>query len=455
MNIEDIDISKLFVSPLNVRKVVETDENLNELADNIKNNSLLNPLTVKFNKGTGMYEIIAGQRRFLACKKLSIAKIKCTILDANINEKDQIKISLIENVQREQMKISEKVKAYKKLYKSLYVNTKEETMELVAKQVNIGLPTIKKYLEITHLPDIILDKLDASNTEKISLDFATKLAKTTITDEEELIQIVNRFNNISVKARLPILKSLIDSMDDIDASDIKNFMKAIEEQEKKYYAKILDKEHDKHDADTFNKMKLDLKIKQSELIKEKDHVIKILRKRIKELEKQLPDLLSDTDMGTGTDTESDSNVEPETSYKSKEILPEPKNMSKPLYINCLQRNPELQSEYRNKLVERFNCCLISNLHPNLCEACHIIPFSQCENFDVENGLLLNPILHKLFDSYQFSIEPQTLIVKLDRKSIYYSYMSQFKNIKLSLLEQYPLILSNLESHYKIFLTRKK
>lgn len=453
MNIEDIDVSKLFVSSLNVRKVLETDENLNELANNIKNNGLLNPLTVKYNKQNATYEIVAGQRRFLACKKLNIPKIKCTILNDDINEKDQIKISLIENVQREQMKISEKVKAYKKLYKSLYVNTKEETMELVAKQVNIGLPTIKKYLEITHLPDIILDKLDASNTEKISLDFATKLAKTTITDEEELVQIVNRFNNISVKARLPILKSLIDSMDDIDASDIKNFMKAIEEQEKKYYAKILDKEQIKHDNETFNKMKDDLKIKQNELIKEKDDIIKILRKRIKELEKQLPDLASDIESIKSINSES--KKEQELSLKSKDLLQGQQKISRPLYVNCLQRNPELQSEYRNKLVDRFKCCVISNLHPNLCEACHVIPFSECENFDVENGLLLNPILHKLFDSHQFSIEPQTLIVKVNRNSIYYSYMRQFKNQKLSILEQYPKLSANLEPHYKIFLAHKK
>jgi len=450
MNIQDIDTSKLFISAFNVRKVLETDENLNELADNIKNNGLLNPITVKKNKKSDKYEIIAGQRRFLACKKLQIEKIKCTMLDDNMTEKDQVKISLIENVQREQMKISEKVKAYKKLYKSLYSNTKEETMEQVAKQVNVGLPTIKKYLEITHLPDIILDKLDASNTEKISLDFATKLAKTTITDEEELIQIVNRFNNISAKARLPILKSLIDSMDDIDASDIKNFMKAIEEQEKNYYAKILEKEQAKHDSDTFNKMKDELKNKQADIIKEKDDIIKLLRKRIKELEKQLPDLGSDVESVI-----SESKIEAETNLKPSETLLEQKSMSRPLYVNCLQRNPELQSEYRNKLVERFKCCVISNLHPNLCEACHIIPFSECENFDVENGLLLNPILHKLFDSHQFSIEPKTLIVKVNRNSIYYSYMRQFKNLKVSILEQYPSIINNLESHYKIFLSHKK
>ena len=313
---------------------------------------------------------------------------------------------------------------------------------------------LKKYLEITHLPDIILDKLDASNTEKISLDFAAKLAKTTITDEEELIQIVNRFNNISIKARLPILKSLIDSMDDIDASDIKNFMKAIEEQEKKYYTKILDKERVKQDADTFNKIKDDLKIKQNEVIKEKDNIIKILKKRIKELEKQLPDLLSDIEVEPNNkSTKSEKKIEPDINLKSEESTD--KKISRPLYINCLQRNPELQSEYRNKLVERFKCCLISNLHPNLCEACHIIPFSECENFYIENGLLLNPILHKLFDSHQFSIDPKTLIVKVNRNSIYYSYMRQFKNQKLLILEQYPNLLVSLEYHFKIYLAHIK
>jgi len=65
MNYQTIDINKIQISSLNVRKNFDSsDPSFIELKNNIKQHGLINPLTVIFNNNSNMYEIIAGQRRF-------------------------------------------------------------------------------------------------------------------------------------------------------------------------------------------------------------------------------------------------------------------------------------------------------------------------------------------------------------------------------------------------------
>jgi len=54
------------------------------------------------------------------------------------------------------------------------------------------------------------------------------------------------------------------------------------------------------------------------------------------------------------------------------------------------------------------------MNEEICEAAHIIPFSLSENFDINNGLLLNCILHKLFDKHYWSINPDSLCVEINK-----------------------------------------
>lgn len=113
----DITIDKLQVSHLNVRKILSSEEDetcIEDLANNIKNNGLINPITVRKLDNSENYEIIAGQRRFLAIKLLNNKTISCHIL--NISNQKAEEISLVENVQRNQMTTTDKVKAYSKLY---------------------------------------------------------------------------------------------------------------------------------------------------------------------------------------------------------------------------------------------------------------------------------------------------------------------------------------------------
>jgi hypothetical protein len=98
-----------------------------------------------------------------------------------------------------------------------------------------------------------------------------------------------------------------------------------------------------------------------------------------------------------------------------------------IYYNMLDNNPELKQKYdlviydlyqiniinveerikrrnqetfRNRLIERYETCIITGSDQIVCEACHIIPFAECsedDKYNVNNGLLLRSDLHKLFD----------------------------------------------------------
>lgn len=97
----------------NVRS--EEDEELLELANDIKENGLLQPIVVRTGK-EGKYEIIAGHRRFAALKMLNEELVECNVIDAGDSEISQLQLA--ENVQRKNMSAFELVEAFNKTGKS-------------------------------------------------------------------------------------------------------------------------------------------------------------------------------------------------------------------------------------------------------------------------------------------------------------------------------------------------
>ena len=84
-------------------------------------------------------------------------------------------------------------------------------------------------------------------------------------------------------------------------------------------------------------------------------------------------------------------------------------------INLQTKEQRLdQDTFRKELIKKYNRCIISNSIDIECEACHIIPYAICKNFDVDNGLLLSSDLHKTFDKYCWSINPNTLKIEINK-----------------------------------------
>ena len=136
--------NKLYISDLNVRKeidreVEEDETSILSLSADIRKNGLINPITVR--KKNDKYEIIAGQRRYLACKQIDMKTIKCNILD--INDEDAEMISLSENIQRNKMTQQDKCNVFFKMYNKVNKDINE-----LSKITHLSAKTLKQYIQI-------------------------------------------------------------------------------------------------------------------------------------------------------------------------------------------------------------------------------------------------------------------------------------------------------------------
>ena len=107
-----IEVAKI-KSGKNIRN--ERDTSIQELADSIERNGLINPIMVK-PIGSGKYEVIAGHRRFEAVKRLGLPHIECNVTDET-SEKDLMLAQIAENVQRKDMSALELVECFDEMKK--------------------------------------------------------------------------------------------------------------------------------------------------------------------------------------------------------------------------------------------------------------------------------------------------------------------------------------------------
>ena len=105
--IEDLPISEIKL-PINQ---LRSQQNLDELSISIAQKGLLQPIIVRTVDNKPFYEIVAGCRRYLACKKIGRRKVTCEITD--LNDKEAFEVSIIENVQRMTLAAMDEAKAFK------------------------------------------------------------------------------------------------------------------------------------------------------------------------------------------------------------------------------------------------------------------------------------------------------------------------------------------------------
>ena len=121
--------------------------------------------------------------------------------------------------------------------------------------------------------------------------------------------------------------------------------------------------------------------------------------------------------------------------------------------NLQQKEQRLdQNSFRKELIKKYNKCLISDSIDIECEACHIIPYSICKNFDIDNGLLLSSDLHKTFDKYYWSINPNTLKIEINKNINDCGKIKKYENVQIN-LNVNNNIYNNLLYHYNIFIKK--
>lgn len=145
-DIQKIEIEKIRPNKKQPRKVFD-DASIAELANSIKEKGLLQPIIVS-RVGDGTYNLIAGERRWRACKIAGLKKIPAIIKD--ISSKEAVEIALIENIQREDLNPLEIAFAFDTLLKEFNL-----TQEELSSRVSKDRATIANYIRLLKLPEEI------------------------------------------------------------------------------------------------------------------------------------------------------------------------------------------------------------------------------------------------------------------------------------------------------------
>lgn len=163
-------------------------EALEELSESIRENGLLQPILVR-EYGDGRYQIIAGERRFRACKLAGLTEIPAIVLDRD--DKAVAQIALIENIQREDLNPLEEALAYKSL-KDEYDMTQEELSERIGKSRS----AIANSIRLLDLPEEILTMVAA---RELSAGHARTLLGVKDKDDMILLAQIAAEQDISVR----------------------------------------------------------------------------------------------------------------------------------------------------------------------------------------------------------------------------------------------------------------
>ncbi len=124
-------------------RVQFNESSLNELAESIREVGLIQPITVRsLNDG---YEIIAGERRFRACKRLGYSEVPCNVMAAD--EIQSAQMALVENIQRENLTAIEEAKAYVLIMRQMSC-----TQEELALKMGKSQSTIANKIRLLNLP---------------------------------------------------------------------------------------------------------------------------------------------------------------------------------------------------------------------------------------------------------------------------------------------------------------
>ena len=197
-----VPISEILANPQQPRKVFY-DEAIEELSGSIKEYGVLQPIILKYN-GSG-YTIIAGERRFRAAQMAGLSKIPAVV--KSMEDQEAALISLVENVQREDLNFLEEARAYKKLMEDFGLTQVE-----IAEKVNKKQSTISNKIRILSLPEDIQDKLvenrltDRVVSNNLNVKQTERLIEDVLNKKEEALRKRNKINYISYKIYLNTIR---------------------------------------------------------------------------------------------------------------------------------------------------------------------------------------------------------------------------------------------------------
>lgn len=201
LNIINIPIDEITPNIYQPRKEFD-DNTLDDLTNSIKSYGVLQPIVVRRSGKTG-YEIIAGERRWRACKKAGFTDIPAIVKDAK--DTDTAILALIENIQREDLNFIEEAEGFRQLIQECGITQEELAMKLGKSQ-----STIANKMRILKLPQDILKII---SQEKLTERHARALLR--LPEEKLQSQVLDKVleQGLSVRQTEELVAKTLDKID--------------------------------------------------------------------------------------------------------------------------------------------------------------------------------------------------------------------------------------------------
>ncbi len=213
-----LSISALYPNKFQPRKIFD-EESLNDLEKSIKERGIIQPIIVRGSVENSKYEIIAGERRWLAAQKAGLQEVPVVVTEAD--DLKSLEFAIVENVQRNDLNPLEEAQGYQRL-----INDFSYDQEKVSKFIGKSRSYITNCLRILTLPSDVLDLIE---TKKISAGHAKILVglenasfvakkiiekKLSVRQSETFVKIFKKKKGLNIKFNDPNIQNLEKSISD-------------------------------------------------------------------------------------------------------------------------------------------------------------------------------------------------------------------------------------------------
>ena len=213
-----LSISDLYPNKFQPRKIFDEDS-LNDLEKSIKQRGIIQPIIVRKSDESSKYEIIAGERRWLAAQKAGLHEVPVVVTEAD--DLKSLEFAIVENVQRNDLNPLEEAQGYQRL-----INDFSYDQEKVSKFIGKSRSYITNCLRILTLPGDVLDLIE---TKKISAGHAKILVglqnasfvaqkiiekKLSVRQSENFVKIFKKKKGFFTKSNDPNIQNLERSISD-------------------------------------------------------------------------------------------------------------------------------------------------------------------------------------------------------------------------------------------------
>ncbi len=207
-----LSVSDLYPNKFQPRKIFDEDS-LNDLEKSIKERGIIQPIIVRKSDENRKYEIIAGERRWIAAQKAGLHEVPVVVTEAD--DLKSLEFAIVENVQRNDLNPLEEAQGYQRL-----INDFSYDQEKVSKFIGKSRSYITNCLRILTLPSDVLDliekkKISAGHAKiLVGLENASFVAqkiiekKLSVRQSENFVKIFKKKKGINVKFNDPNIQNL-------------------------------------------------------------------------------------------------------------------------------------------------------------------------------------------------------------------------------------------------------